>query len=105
MVNRGSKYNGKRALAEVGWLSVRELVQYHSLLQAKKTLETEKPAYLHRKLVGESQREARYLTRQKVGGDSSSQGNLGGGGSRTLGHRYPLTYEEYQEISRHSKWN
>ena len=48
---------------------MRELVQYHSLLQAKKTLETEKPAYFHRKLVGESQREARYLTRQKVGGD------------------------------------
>ena len=56
----------------MGWLPVRELVMYHSLLQAKKTMETESPAYLHMKLVGEkSAEEPRYNTRQRVGGQMS----------------------------------
>ena len=67
--NRGEKYPNKKALAEVCWLSVNELVKYHSLLQAKKTLDTEAPAYLYRKLVGEERRELRYQTRQGVGGN------------------------------------
>ena len=43
---------------------MKELVKYHSLLQAKKTLDTRNPAYLYRKLVGEEGREPRYQTRQ-----------------------------------------
>ena len=69
--NRGSRYSGRKALAEVGWLSVKGLLQYFSLLQAKKTLETETPSYLHRKLVGETTTESRYQTRQRVGGSMS----------------------------------
>ena len=71
MCNRGERYSGKKALAEVGWLPVRELVKYHSLLQAKKTMETGTPSYLHLKLAGEQTGEPRYLTRRRVGGDMS----------------------------------
>ena len=49
--NRGKRYPATKALEEVGWLPVRKLVEYHSLLQAKKTWETTTPSYLYRKLV------------------------------------------------------
>ena len=66
--NRGKDYPAKMALKEVGWLSVKSLVKYHSLLEAKKCLENKSPHYLHEKLVGDKE-EPRYLTRLKVGGD------------------------------------
>ena len=66
--NRGKLYSSRKALKEVGWLSVRQLILYHSLLQAKKTLETKQPLYLYQKLVGKREEEPRYQTRQQVGG-------------------------------------
>ena len=65
--NRGERYSGRKALAEVGWLPVRELVKYHSLLQAKKNMEMGAPSYLHHKLAGECRERLRYVTRQTVG--------------------------------------
>ena len=68
--NRGKEYPAKKALKEVGWLPVKSLIKYHSLLEAKKCLENQSPLYLFEKLAGEKQ-EPRYLTRLKVGGDLS----------------------------------
>ena len=70
--NRGRQYSSKKALLEVGWLPVRDMITYHSLIQAKKTLETENPRYLYEKLVGEKEPVSRYMTRLKVGVDMVS---------------------------------
>ena len=71
---------------EVGWLPVRDMIPFHSLIQAKKTLETENPRYLYEKLVGEKEPVSRYMTRLKVGviwqgirSDWSSPGSHGDG--------------------------
>ena len=47
---------------------MRSLIQYHSIMEAKKCLENKSPRYLHEKLVGDRE-EPRYLTRLRVGGD------------------------------------
>ena len=55
---RGRRYPAVLALREVGWLPVASMVEYYTLVQAKKVLETKKPKYLHEKLVGSSIRPA-----------------------------------------------
>ena len=52
----------------MGWLPVRSLAKYYSLLEAKKCMENRSPLYLFGKLIGD-RTEPRYLTRLKVGGD------------------------------------
>ena len=43
-----SKYwSKKKLLDKVGWLSVRQLVQFHTILQAHKTITSRKPAALY----------------------------------------------------------
>ena len=44
------------------------MVDYYSLLEAKRVLETKKPEYLYEKLVGGHSR-PKYVTRLCVGGD------------------------------------
>ena len=49
---------------------MRSLVEYHSLVQARKVLHSRQPAYLHEKLVG-GRRSPFYATRLVAGGDLS----------------------------------
>ena len=67
---RGRTYPVKKALKNVGWLTVKSLVDYHSLVQARKVLFTQQPQYLHEKLVG-GRRRPHYATRLVAGGDIS----------------------------------
>ena len=67
---RGRTYPAKKALKNVGWLTVKSLVDYHSLVQARKVLFTQQPQYLHEKLVG-GRRRPHYATRLVAGGDIS----------------------------------
>ena len=64
---RGRHYSAAAALREVGWVPVASLVEYYTLVQAKKVLDTQKPTYLYRKLVGSRIRPA-YATRLCIGG-------------------------------------
>ena len=66
--NRGRRYSATQALQDVGWMDVRTLVKYHSLVQTKKVLDTREPLYLHEKLVGGKHRPF-YATRLVAGGD------------------------------------
>ena len=68
---RGRRYSPAKALREIGWLPVTSLVKYHSLVQAKKVLESKKPEYLHDKLVGGRDRPS-YATRLCIGGNLRS---------------------------------
>ena len=43
-------WSKKRLLDKVGWLSVRQLIFYHTVLQAYKTIQTGKPKALHHAL-------------------------------------------------------
>ena len=65
---RGRRYSAAAALRQVGWLPVASLVDFYSLTQAKKILESKKPSYLFEKLVGGIGRPA-YATRLCVGGN------------------------------------
>ena len=65
---RGRHYSAGAALRQVGWLPVASMVDFYSLTQAKKILESKKPSYLFEKLVGGIGRPA-YATRLCVGGN------------------------------------
>ena len=67
---RGRGYPAKKALQNIGWLNVKSLVEYHSLVQARKVLHSRQPVYLHEKLVG-GRRRPHYATRLVTGGDLS----------------------------------
>ena len=49
---RGRRHPIKELLKETGWLSVRQLSVFHSVLQLKKTLVNEMPVNLHSRLLG-----------------------------------------------------
>ena len=65
---RGRHYPAAAALKEFGWLPMASFVEYYTKVQAKKVLETQKPTYLYRKLVGSRTRPA-YATRLCIGGN------------------------------------
>ena len=65
---RGQRYPARKALQNIGWLNVKALVDYHSLVQARKVLFSQQPQYLHEKLVG-GRRRPYYATRLVAGGD------------------------------------
>ena len=67
---RGRGYAAKKALQNIGWLNVKSLVDYHSLVQARKVLFSQQPVYLHEKLAG-GRRRPYYATRLVAGGDLS----------------------------------
>ena len=49
---RGRRHPIRELLKETDWLSVRQLVAYHSLVQIRKILTQKKPIYLYNRLVG-----------------------------------------------------
>ena len=53
-----------KLLNQCGWLSIKQLVEYHSLLLVYKIKSDSKPEYLHQKLC----REFSYKTRLAAGG-------------------------------------
>ena len=56
------RWSRGRILKEVGWLSVRQLVIYHTILQAHKTLQSGKPALLFNALTSHHIYETRSVT-------------------------------------------
>ena len=52
----------KVLLTECGWLSISQLVFYHNVLQAYKTLATQRPGYLHNKFSRKFGANNRYPT-------------------------------------------
>ena len=58
---RGRRYPIVKLLEETNWLNVRQLVFYHSVMQAWKVLNTRQPSYLHNRLVGNRPRYADRL--------------------------------------------
>ena len=60
IVTKMDKYTPiKTLLLQCGWLSIKQLVQYHSLLQIFKTKKNQRPGYLYDKLS----KNCRYKTR------------------------------------------
>jgi len=60
------RWSRRRILNRVGWLSVRQLVEYHTILQAHKILTTKQPAVLYGSLI--SGKTHQYNTRSVAGG-------------------------------------
>ena len=63
----------KVLMKECGWLTVRQLMVYHSLLQLHKTVQHQTPAYLFSRVTNqlgmlEAKRNYYYKTRQEVSG-------------------------------------
>ena len=58
---RGRRHPIRDLLKETNWLSVRQLVFYHSVIQAWKVINTRHPVYLHSRLVGNRPRYADRL--------------------------------------------
>ena len=58
---RGRRHPIRDLLKETNWLSVRQLVFYHSVIQAWKVINTRHPVYLHSRLVGTRPRYADRL--------------------------------------------
>ena len=59
------RWSRRRILQKVGWLSVRQLVEYHTILQAHKTMTTGLPRPLHVSLTIAHP----YITRSTTSGD------------------------------------
>ena len=57
-------WSKKRLLTKVGWLSIRQLIFFHTVLQAHKTILTGRPVSLHQELTSEYP----YRTRNAVTG-------------------------------------
>ena len=53
-------WSKKRLLEKVGWLSVRQLIFYHTTLQTTKTINSGKPMYLYKAITSD------YLYRTEV---------------------------------------
>ena len=51
----------KRLLKQCNWLSVKQLVEYHTLLTAHKILQTGKPEYIKEKLSKDHQHDTRNI--------------------------------------------
>ena len=65
------RWNKRKLLDKVGWLSVRQLVFYHTVLQVHKTLKTKVPKPLHQSLAGTSPRNTRSTASGKTRNDNS----------------------------------
>ena len=67
----------KMLMKECGWLTVKQLMEYHSLIQVHKTIQNQTPSYLYNRvssqlsLLGEAEEQRRtyhYQTRQQASG-------------------------------------
>ena len=64
----------KTLMKECGWLTVKQLMAYHSIVQLHKTNQSQKPAYLYKRISSELDHLARrtyynYKTRQQARGE------------------------------------
>ena len=55
-----------KLLTKVGWLSIRQLIFFHTVLQAHKTILTGRPASLHQELTSEYPYRTRNATSGKI---------------------------------------
>ena len=60
----------KTLMKECGWLTVKQLMMYHSLVQLHKTIQSKKPEYLHNRITKELEKRSNYYykTRQYTSG-------------------------------------
>ena len=63
---QSTRWSRTRLLGTVGWMSVRQLVVYHTVLQAHKTLSTGKPSLLYDSLVSQYPYQTRSATSGQI---------------------------------------
>ena len=74
--NRGVYSSGVEVLKECGWLSIRQLVFYHSVISIYKTLQTSFPKYIFNKLAREFPYNTRLAQSESVRMGSAFQSRL-----------------------------
>ena len=79
------RWNKGRLLRKVGWMSVRQLIEFHTVLQAHKTLTTELPRPLHASLCTEHP----YRTRGAASGNIRLEANSS---TNTFRYRAMVSY-------------
>ena len=89
----------RRLLQQCGWLSIKQLIFYHSALTIFKTRESRVPFYLTQKIVTEHP----YPTRFATGGGIRSEGIFGGLSSRSFLIRGPRDFNNIPADIRNCK--
>ena len=79
------RWSRARLLRAVGWLSVRQLVVYHTVLQAHKTISTGRPSILYNSLTSQYP----YQTRGATSGQIRLNENTS---TKTFKYRAMVTY-------------
>ena len=67
------RWSKKKLLDRVGWLSIRQLIKFHTIYQAHKTICSGKPAALYESISTEHPYRTRNATNNRIRGDSSLQ--------------------------------
>ena len=89
----------RRLLNQCGWLSIRQLIFYHSAVAIFRTRESRLPVYLSQKLVTEHP----YPTRLATGGGIRSEGIFGGLTSKSFLIRGPRDFNNIPADIRNCK--
>ena len=89
----------RRLLNQCGWLSIRQLIFYHSAVAIFRTRESRLPVYLNQKLVTEHP----YPTRLATGGGIRSEGIFGGLTSKSFLIRGPRDFNNIPADIRNCK--
>ena len=77
IVTKMDKYTPiKTLLLQCGWLSIKQLVQYHSLLQIYKTKKNQRPGFLHERLSMNCRYKTRLIATQGIKTDNSIKSDL-----------------------------
>ena len=69
-------WSKRKLLTKVGWLSIRQLIFFHTVLQAYKTIITGRPASLHQEFTSEYPYRTRNATSGKIRLGENFQGKL-----------------------------
>ena len=79
-------WSRRRLLKRVGWMSVRQLVEFHTILQAHKTITTGKPRHLHAELTSSYPYRTRSAARGLIRLEDSTAS------TKTFKHRAMVSY-------------
>ena len=79
-------WSKRRLLKRVGWMSVRQLVEFHTILQAHKTIITGKPRHLHADLTSSYPYRTRSAARGLIRLEDSTES------TKTFKHRAMVSY-------------
>ena len=83
-------WSRKKLLSRVGWLSIRQLIYFHSVLQVQKTIISGRPASLYKAFSGEYP----YRTRNAAMGKIRFAENFQGGSNQSFKNRAVIDYNK-----------